>query len=50
MTAETPRWVTSSHSSNGGACVEVAVGLSATGTVPVRGRVALARSARLKRG
>ncbi|WP_367124645.1 DUF397 domain-containing protein [Streptomyces phytohabitans] len=37
MTTETPRWFTSSYSSNGGACVEVAVNLVASrGVVPVR--------------
>ncbi|WP_229868704.1 DUF397 domain-containing protein [Streptomyces inusitatus] len=36
MTTESPRWFKSSYSSNGGNCVEVAVNLSATGTVPVR--------------
>ncbi|MFD3780514.1 DUF397 domain-containing protein [Streptomyces sp. NPDC058612] len=34
MTAESPRWVVSSYSGNGGQCVEVAVNL--TGVVPVR--------------
>ncbi|WP_367124647.1 DUF397 domain-containing protein [Streptomyces phytohabitans] len=37
MTTETPRWFTSSYSSNGGNCVEVAVNLVNThGVVPVR--------------
>ncbi|WP_369376089.1 DUF397 domain-containing protein [Streptomyces sp. cg36] len=41
MTTETiaiaPRWVTSSYSSNGGQCVEVAMNLAAArGVVPVR--------------
>ncbi|MEU7021661.1 DUF397 domain-containing protein [Streptomyces sp. NPDC046203] len=37
MTTEFPRWFTSSYSSNGGACVEVATNLVASrGTVPVR--------------
>ncbi|MFF5566067.1 DUF397 domain-containing protein [Streptomyces sp. NPDC012623] len=37
MTTETPHWFTSSHSNNGGACVEVATNLTTThGTVPVR--------------
>ncbi|OEU98176.1 toxin-antitoxin system, toxin component [Streptomyces qinglanensis] len=37
MTTETPRWLTSSYSDNGGACVEVATNLAAShGTVPVR--------------
>ncbi|MEE1793391.1 DUF397 domain-containing protein, partial [Streptomyces sp. BE308] len=37
MTTESPRWFTSSHSNNGGACVEVAANLVAPcGTVPVR--------------
>ncbi|MFG2112760.1 DUF397 domain-containing protein [Streptomyces sp. NPDC048718] len=37
MTIESPRWFTSSYSSNGGACVEVATNLVASrGTVPVR--------------
>ncbi|MFK8848665.1 DUF397 domain-containing protein [Streptomyces sp. Ac-502] len=36
MTAETPHWF-KSHSSNGGACVEVATNLIAShGTIPVR--------------
>ncbi|MFG2942351.1 DUF397 domain-containing protein [Streptomyces sp. NPDC048282] len=37
MTTESPRWVTSSYSDNGGACVEVAANLVASrGVVPVR--------------
>ena len=37
MTTETPRWLTSSYSDNGGQCVEVATNLAAShGTVPVR--------------
>ncbi|GGZ20927.1 hypothetical protein GCM10010387_12400 [Streptomyces inusitatus] len=37
MTTETHhRWIKSSYSNNGGDCLEVAVDLSATGTVPVR--------------
>ncbi|QKW49124.1 DUF397 domain-containing protein [Streptomyces buecherae] len=37
MTTESPRWFKSSHSDNGGACVEVAANLAAAhGTVPVR--------------
>ncbi|WP_030806516.1 DUF397 domain-containing protein [Streptomyces sp. NRRL F-2799] len=37
MTTETPRWFTSSYSSNGGQCVEVATNLApAHGIVPVR--------------
>ncbi|MEW2220565.1 DUF397 domain-containing protein [Streptomyces sp. NPDC006990] len=36
MTTETPRWLTSSYSNNGGACVQVAADLAAHGTVPVR--------------
>ncbi|MFB7504573.1 DUF397 domain-containing protein [Streptomyces broussonetiae] len=37
MTTETPQWFTSSYSSNGGACIEVATNLAATrGLVPVR--------------
>ncbi|MFB7912384.1 DUF397 domain-containing protein [Streptomyces sp. NPDC056061] len=37
MTTESPRWFTSSYSSNGGDCVEVAVNLVASrGVVPVR--------------
>ncbi|MGW3336412.1 DUF397 domain-containing protein [Streptomyces sp. NPDC001009] len=37
MTTETPRWFTSSYSSNGGQCVEVATNLLPThGIVPVR--------------
>ncbi|MFF8993387.1 DUF397 domain-containing protein [Streptomyces sp. NPDC014983] len=34
MTTDSPRWFTSSHSSNGGDCVEVATNVP--GTVPVR--------------
>ncbi|CAL2058127.1 MULTISPECIES: DUF397 domain-containing protein [Streptomyces] len=34
MTTNSPRWFTSSHSSNGGNCVEVATNIP--GTVPVR--------------
>ncbi|MFE6767374.1 DUF397 domain-containing protein [Streptomyces fimicarius] len=37
MTTESPRWFTSSYSSNGGNCVEVAANLAASrGIVPVR--------------
>ncbi|RPK65308.1 hypothetical protein EES43_08385 [Streptomyces sp. ADI96-02] len=37
MKADSPRWFTSSYSSNGGACVEVAANLAASrGVVPVR--------------
>lgn len=37
MTTESLRWYTSSYSSNGGNCVEIAVGFAATrGVVPVR--------------
>lgn len=36
MTTESHQWVKSSYSSNGGACVEVAADVAATGTVPVR--------------
>ncbi|MFF2377109.1 DUF397 domain-containing protein [Streptomyces xiamenensis] len=37
MTAESPHWFTSSYSSNGGDCVEVAANLAAShGVVPVR--------------
>jgi hypothetical protein len=37
VTTETPRWFTSSYSSNGGDCVEVAANLAASrGVVPVR--------------
>ncbi|MFR9798410.1 DUF397 domain-containing protein [Streptomyces sp. MS06] len=37
MTTESPRWVTSSYSGNGGQCVEVAINLAASrGVVPVR--------------
>ncbi|SDT76127.1 protein of unknown function [Streptomyces sp. TLI_053] len=35
MTAE-PQWFTSSYSSNGGDCIEVARNLVASGVVPVR--------------
>ncbi|MGM9466002.1 DUF397 domain-containing protein [Streptomyces murinus] len=34
MTTDSPRWFTSSYSSNGGDCVEVATNV--LGTVPVR--------------
>ncbi|MGW2211083.1 DUF397 domain-containing protein [Streptomyces sp. NPDC001781] len=37
MTTESPRWFKSSHSNNGGNCVEVATNLLPShGTVPVR--------------
>ncbi|MFF8434617.1 DUF397 domain-containing protein [Streptomyces bacillaris] len=37
MKTESPRWFTSSYSSNGGACIEVAANLVASqGIVPVR--------------
>ncbi|UWM48217.1 DUF397 domain-containing protein [Streptomyces carpaticus] len=37
MTTESPRWFTSSYSSNGGQCVEVAANLAAShGIVPIR--------------
>ncbi|GFH39032.1 MULTISPECIES: DUF397 domain-containing protein [Streptomyces] len=37
MTTEDPQWFTSSYSSNGGDCIEVAANLIATrGVVPVR--------------
>ncbi|MFF2716995.1 DUF397 domain-containing protein [Streptomyces sp. NPDC058011] len=37
MKTESPRWFTSSYSSNGGACVEVAANFVASqGIVPVR--------------
>ncbi|MFJ4836556.1 DUF397 domain-containing protein [Streptomyces sp. NPDC088746] len=37
MTTETPRWIKSSYSDNGGNCVEVAANLAAPhGVVPVR--------------
>ncbi|MFI1307877.1 DUF397 domain-containing protein [Streptomyces sioyaensis] len=37
MTTEAPRWFTSSYSSNGGNCIEVAANLVAErGVVPVR--------------
>ncbi|MFB8106029.1 MULTISPECIES: DUF397 domain-containing protein [unclassified Streptomyces] len=37
MKTESPRWFTSSYSSNGGNCIEVAVNLVASqGIVPVR--------------
>ncbi|MCR8946529.1 DUF397 domain-containing protein [Streptomyces sp. OUCMDZ-4982] len=37
MKTESPRWFTSSYSSNGGDCVEVAANLAASqGIVPVR--------------
>ncbi|MFE6775391.1 DUF397 domain-containing protein [Streptomyces sp. NPDC057702] len=31
-----PHWTKSSHSSNGGNCVEIAANLAAYGTIPVR--------------
>ncbi|MDQ0984318.1 DUF397 domain-containing protein [Streptomyces sp. V2I9] len=37
MATESPRWFTSSYSSNGGDCIEVAANLAAArGIVPVR--------------
>ncbi|MFI6638201.1 DUF397 domain-containing protein [Streptomyces sp. NPDC050504] len=37
MTTDNPQWFTSSYSSNGGQCIEVAANLVATrGVVPVR--------------
>ncbi|WP_053802837.1 DUF397 domain-containing protein [Streptomyces rimosus] len=37
MTTESPRWLKSSYSNNGGACIEVATNLVTTrGVVPVR--------------
>jgi hypothetical protein len=37
VSTESPRWFTSSYSSNGGSCVEIATNLAATrGIVPVR--------------
>ncbi|WUT73859.1 DUF397 domain-containing protein [Streptomyces sp. NBC_00669] len=37
MMTETPRWFTSSYSSNGGECIEVAANLATSrGIVPVR--------------
>ncbi|MEV0038408.1 DUF397 domain-containing protein [Streptomyces sp. NPDC050804] len=37
MTTQSPRWIKSSYSENGGACVEVAANLAAPrGVVPVR--------------
>ncbi|WP_275464882.1 DUF397 domain-containing protein [Streptomyces noursei] len=37
MTTDSPRWLTSSYSNNGGNCIEVATNLAATrGVVPVR--------------
>jgi hypothetical protein len=37
VTTESPHWFTSSYSSNGGACVEVAANLATThGIVPIR--------------
>ena len=41
---ESPRWFTSSYSSNGGQCVEVATNLAAHGVVPVRDSKDRARS------
>ncbi|MGW7556742.1 DUF397 domain-containing protein, partial [Streptomyces rimosus] len=37
MTTETPRWFKSSHSSNGGQCLEVATDLTTTrGVIRIR--------------
>ncbi|MGP3991464.1 DUF397 domain-containing protein [Streptomyces sp. 3N207] len=37
MTTETPHWLKSSYSDNGGACIEVATNLAtANGVVPIR--------------
>jgi hypothetical protein len=37
VTTESPRWVTSSYSGNGGQCIQVATNLAASrGVVPVR--------------
>ncbi|MBC2875530.1 MULTISPECIES: DUF397 domain-containing protein [Streptomyces] len=36
MTTESPRWIKSSHSNNGGACVECAPAVTASGIVPLR--------------
>ncbi|MFJ5835778.1 DUF397 domain-containing protein [Streptomyces shenzhenensis] len=37
MTTESPRWLTSSYSENGGQCVQVATNLAAPrGLVPIR--------------
>ncbi|MET7641124.1 DUF397 domain-containing protein [Streptomyces sp. NPDC005438] len=37
LPTDTPHWFTSSHSDNGGACVEVATNLAHThGTIPIR--------------
>ncbi|MBW8735653.1 MAG: DUF397 domain-containing protein [Streptomyces turgidiscabies] len=37
MTTDSPQWFTSSYSSNGGQCIEVAANLAAShGIVPVR--------------
>ncbi|MFF3754561.1 DUF397 domain-containing protein [Streptomyces sp. NPDC002018] len=37
MTTESPRWLTSSYSDNGGQCIEVAANLATSrGMVPVR--------------
>ncbi|MEU6603599.1 DUF397 domain-containing protein [Streptomyces shenzhenensis] len=37
MTIETPHWITSTYSENGGACVEVAANLIASrGVIPIR--------------
>ncbi|MEU6510823.1 DUF397 domain-containing protein [Streptomyces sp. NPDC046942] len=37
MTTESPRWITSSYSGNGGQCIEVATNLAAShGVIPVR--------------
>ncbi|MFI5802997.1 DUF397 domain-containing protein [Streptomyces sp. NPDC051561] len=35
-TTESPRWLKSSYSDNGGNCVEVAANLAVSGLVPVR--------------
>ncbi|MCM2391828.1 DUF397 domain-containing protein [Streptomyces albipurpureus] len=36
MTTESPRWIKSSYSENGGACVEWAPVFASSGVVPVR--------------
>ncbi|RCH68741.1 DUF397 domain-containing protein [Streptomyces sp. SDr-06] len=36
MTTDSPQWVKSSYSGNGGQCVEAALNLASTGVVPVR--------------
>ncbi|MBZ4323720.1 DUF397 domain-containing protein [Streptomyces huiliensis] len=36
MTTDSPRWLKSSHSNNGGACVEWAPAVAVSGLIPLR--------------